>query len=279
MDENEQHHSEDETTSNFGEIISTMIDNVLNFCEADGWDAPARIFWVEEFHRDDKYYLAVRPGAILDGHPFQALVGMRAPEGVESAIIVVEGWMSTFDGRDSDNTEKTEVRIGQMFMPNGKQFSRFQRRGGSTDSHDGSTGRIPWAFRRYLRLPSTAPLQDIHSARQRALMSHLFDLADRSAISSLLEIAGGSIPLSDLDQPFRALAADDWEGVGRLLEGCGDDYWERLSTWADPELLSCELSDLVPSAEELTWRLLGLLNMADTEVVSAMRLALEQIMS
>ena len=247
-----------------------------------GWDEPALVFFVQRFDfgsapddtldddADDVINgFGLSSPLVLDGHPFDALVGLRAPDGTDAALIVTEGWAG-----DGGAGQRVEVKIVQLVWRDGTTRGRIVRRdGGPEPGFDLISGRVCDALRRTLGLPSTVPLPEIDGVRRAVAVTALLDLSERGAVSDLIAVSLDPAAVwSFVPETLRVLRASHWEQVLALL---GDDpAWRDLVAWADMALVANELVGVTTPRAALGARLSRCLTVLDAFTLQALDSAL-----
>ena len=183
-----------------GEIPKQMAERFLleldGLCEEEGWDQPASL-WVLRWADASPHLVAeadqraaslrdfltgpegatpnrLAAGAIevsllahLPGHPYNAMIGERAPANADAAALVTEGWDYPDDVKQSgvppsvppsQHPRRVEVRLAIMVDRSGALHGARRVRGGRLDWHEtGLEGRVPDALRRVMGVGTPPP--------------------------------------------------------------------------------------------------------------------------
>ncbi len=285
--------------------------------KASPWDAPASLWLVHDLLEERLAGVKVSFLTSLDGHPAHALELLYAPSDAHGVVLITEGYAYSAKRRAENPIEppsaykdSNEVRLAHIILRTSEEAMVCRTRGevepviahayAEESRPDGTalTGRVTWALRRALRLPSHAehplegPLESTASLRTRlaaaVLFSALLDVAARESHDAAIDLLLGS--LSDTEQLMRcgpfALHHTSWEEAhaealmthseklqqlaSETENSPGDqealtalDKHERatrLLAWLDAPMWARRLSDSTPPLEASARMLLSLVN-------------------
>lgn len=196
-------------------------------------------------------YIDLTNTVVLEGHPFEALVGSLAPPACDGAALVIEGWARS---ASSDVQEREEVRIVTVLLRNGESSTHIAPRNGVSHPSGNSGGRVPDALRRHLALPTEIPAPALPEVRTRLLVAALLDTVERADLARLRTARSRWLSLIDgLPSPLCYLGRDTWRDV--RVAALDDPHWSKLASWADDSLWAREMDDQVPGTHALARRL------------------------
>jgi uncharacterized protein YciI len=283
--------------------------------KASSWDSPASLWLVHDLLEERLTGVSVSFLTTLDGHPAHALELLYAPSDAHGVVLITEGYAYSAARRGTNPSEppsaykdSNEVRLAHIILRTGEEAMACRTRGelepvisiASTDeTRPGGTaltGRVTWALRRALRLPSHAedplegPLEPTSSVRVRlaasVLLTALQDAAKRESHEAAHLLLLGA--LTDVDLLLRcgpfSLHHDSWddayndaltvhnEKLSELADSAANDptdsdalaaleqheYATRRLTWLDAPMWARRLADTTPSLAAASSMLLSL---------------------
>lgn len=170
------------------DVSHPVLANVCRGIEASideqGWDRPATLWTIRwggtdqlepggvaaidqhlaamrDEHGADQFAaaaVAVECALVLEGAPFDVLVGYRVEPDVDLVMLVTEAWIRVADA--GDDADRTECRFALLMDRTGAMVSMTRIRGFdlTADSIDEKAGRVPDALRRCLGVPTSPPV-------------------------------------------------------------------------------------------------------------------------
>lgn len=236
-----------------------------------GWDQPSSLWEVHDadvpdsirVEHSDCFALAysVRLAQVLDGHPAEAMVGVRL-SGAVGAVLVTEGWSYSPErlvelaaGADlpepSACADRVEIRLAHLVMRDGTEAVVMRRRGQEPEVLQGLdlAGRVVVALRRVLGVSSRV-LHGVFpefAIVRRMVLAGFVDAALESAKvlgedqTAMMRVfaAGVAAESPRVKGPLERLGLyeDDWTtALERARRSAVEDGEARFLEWADEEM-------------------------------------------
>jgi hypothetical protein len=170
-------HAGDETgMQNLNEAFVLIAEKIETEIAALGWDQPSSLWVVEDIEvpdsiraeHSDCFALAysTRLAQVLDGHPADAMLGLRI-QGAVGVVLVTEGWSYSSDRlaelaagvelpAPAECADRVEIRLAHLVMRDGTEAVVMRKRSEAPEVLHGLelTGRVVVALRRVLGVPS-----------------------------------------------------------------------------------------------------------------------------
>jgi hypothetical protein len=239
------------TVDSIEEALMSYAQYVENQTRGE-WDAPATLWGIlfaegREHRGEDLCVgvaLQIRPIALLEGHPKEALVGKTIPDNYQGALMICEGWLR---GEEYEGSRE-ETRMVHIVLRDGTEILYQRPRNESIEEmhHFGQIGgTVGGALRRTLGLGSRTKEEDespgLENIRERVAFTIVANAVaqvatdpDRGVFIDMLKKRGKSL----VDSVCRGfgLDKDTWEearlaALERVRESNGDV--EEFLAWAD----------------------------------------------
>lgn len=274
-------------SDSFRETLRAIALNVESCVNESGFDQPAMYFTVQFEDADETLELAATAGEPIpnmtgqdlavayscnlnwttNNHPYQALIGEKAPPDVIAVLLLSEAWMSSLND-DAPNAERTEVRLINVIGRDNTTISMLRARGEEPTAIDDSgaiSGRLINALRRTLDLnsePTLGPAPSYPDVAQRFKAATLISLlAGLSAVDISLLCSSGELDMfnrswgqssvfgvsSNWDELCAALRAHIANGEEVSLFGVENEF----INWADNPMIAEQLDSGIPTHTEL----------------------------
>jgi len=141
--------------------VGAVAEDILGLFADDGWDQPAVLADLAVTERAEGTSVSVSDARPLDGHPRNALAGVRAADIVDGLALVFEAW-STAGGQvmpwaPSQAADRIEVRSCVVVLRDGRHAAAVHERNGSTRRHD-EAGPLVDTLLRVLGAPTPPPV-------------------------------------------------------------------------------------------------------------------------
>lgn len=258
-----------------------------------GWDQPSSLWEVHDvevpdairIEHSDCFALAysVRLAQVLDGHPADAMVGVRL-QGAVGAVLVTEGWSYSPDRlaelaagvelpQPSECADRVEIRLAHLVMRDGTEAVVMRRRDQAPEVLQGLelAGRVVVALRRVLGVPSRVlhgVFPEFATAR-RLVLAGFVDAALESAkvlgedSTAMMRVfaAGVAAESPRVRAPLERLGLYEtsWTAaLERARRSAAEDGDTKFLEWADEEMYAEYLIDRFGALEPRLAKLRGL---------------------
>ena len=259
------------------EAFILIAEKIETEIEELGWDQPASLWEVRDIEVPDEvraehadcFALAysVHLAEVLDGHPAEALVGVRVEDAV-GAVLVTEGWGYSTESLQAvaggaelpppaECEDRVEVRIAHLVMRDGTEAVVMRRRGEAPEVVQGAlSGRVVVALRRVLGVASRAlegAVPELVAVRRMVLAGFVTSaLASAKVLGedvrAMMRVfaAGVAAETSRVRAPLERIGLYEatWErAIERARISAREEGEGRFLEWADGEMYAEYLLD------------------------------------